>query len=136
MALKITLKPGERMIVGGAVITNGAGHAANLIVENDAPVLREKDILSEKDLVSPCRHVYFAIQLMYIDPANRAHHTEQYWQCVREIIKAAPSMTARIDRISEEIVNGKYYKALKLSAELLQYEEEVLRHVCKSDESL
>ena len=45
MGLKITLKPGERMIIGGAVITNG-GQKSNFIVENKVPILRDKDILS------------------------------------------------------------------------------------------
>ena len=47
MGLKITLKPGERMIIGGAVITNG-GQKSNFIVENKVPILRDKDILSNE----------------------------------------------------------------------------------------
>ena len=43
MGLKITLKPGERMIIGGAVITN-AGTKCHFIVENTVPILRDKDI--------------------------------------------------------------------------------------------
>jgi flagellar protein FlbT len=136
MALKISLKPGERLIVGGAVIANGAGLKCDLVIENNVPVLREKDILRENDLATPCSHVYFTIQLMYVDPDNSAVHIEQYWKLVREILSAAPSMTGRVDRISEEIVGGRFYKALKLAGELMKYEEEVLRHVCESDEDL
>ena len=47
MALKITLKPNEKMIVGGAVITNGNIKNTNLIIENNVPILRQKDIISE-----------------------------------------------------------------------------------------
>jgi len=47
MALRITLKPQEKMILGGAVITNGNSFRCNLIIENKVPILREKDILSE-----------------------------------------------------------------------------------------
>ena len=32
MALKITLKTGERMIIGGAVVTNGSVSACDLII--------------------------------------------------------------------------------------------------------
>ena len=40
MALRLKLKPGERVIVGGAVVRNGSSRA-ELFVENDTPVLRE-----------------------------------------------------------------------------------------------
>ena len=59
MPLKITLKPRERLILGGAVLRNGDG-ATHLLVENEVPILRERDILTEKNAASPCRRVYFA----------------------------------------------------------------------------
>ncbi len=66
MALKITLKPQERVIIGGAAVTNGSARSI-LIIENDVPILREKDIMSEINANTPCKHLYFIIQLMYID---------------------------------------------------------------------
>ena len=40
MALKIELKPGERFILGNAVITND-DQRTRLFVEGSAPILRE-----------------------------------------------------------------------------------------------
>ena len=79
MPLKITLKPGERMIVGGAVLRNGKTKAG-FVIENKIPVLRERDILSETDAISPCRRIYFVIQLMYIDNQNLITHHNTYWR--------------------------------------------------------
>ena len=129
MALKITLKPSEKIVIGGGVITNGSGSKCELIIENNAPVLREKDILNEKEADSPCSRIYFVIQLMYIDQENLDIHTNTYWKLVRQVLKAAPSMTGRIDQISEHIFNGKYYQALKLADKLIEYEQEVIGHV-------
>jgi flagellar biosynthesis repressor protein FlbT len=129
MPLKITLKPGERMVVGGAVISNSSIHKCDLLINNDAPVLREKDILSERDATTPCRNIYFTIQLMYIDHENRKAHADAYWHQVRELLLAAPSLTGLIDQISENIVNEKYYQALKLGGDLIDYEQEVTRNV-------
>ena len=129
MALKITLKTGERVVIGGAVITNGTSGKCELIVENKAPVLREKDILGEKEADSPCRRIYFAIQLMYIDQENLALHSDTYWKNVEQVVQAAPSLSGRIDRISEHIVNGRYYQALKLAGKMIEYEQEVIRNV-------
>jgi flagellar protein FlbT len=129
MALKIALKPGERMLIGGAVVKNGSRQTTELIVENNAPVLREKDILNEKEANTPCSRIYFAIQLMYIDTENLATHHESYWKLVRPLLKAAPRLTGLIDQVNEHILNGKYYQALKLAAELIAYEKEITGNV-------
>lgn len=128
MPLKITLKPHERMIVGGAVITNG-NTRCDLLIENKVSILRQKDIMSEKDADSPCRKIYFTIQLMYIDEENLIEHRNTYWKLVQDIVKAAPSMLALIDQISEHILNNKYYQALKLARKLIDYEQEVIDRV-------
>jgi flagellar biosynthesis repressor protein FlbT len=128
MGLKITLKPGERMIIGGAVITNG-GQKCNFIVENKVPILRDKDILSAEKANSPARRIYFAIQLMYIDASNLKIHHKLYWELVKDFLDAAPSTLVTIDQISEDILQGNYYQALKNCKKLIVYEEEVLTRV-------
>jgi flagellar protein FlbT len=128
MALKITLKPNEKMIVGGAVVTNGNTKNSDLIIENNVPVLRQKDILNEQDATTHCRQIYFIIQLMYIDYDNVADHQQSYWQLVRELIDAIPRLTGHIDEINEHILIGNYYRALKLTRGLINYEQEVLKH--------
>jgi len=129
MALKITLKPSERMILGGAVVTNGSAGSCDLIVENKVPILRQKDILTEAKADSPCRRIYLAIQLMYIDEGNLATYHKAYWDLVRDIVNAAPSTVALIDAISENVFQRKYYPALKLAKRLIDYEQEVIRRV-------
>ena len=129
MALRITLKPQEKMILGGAVITNGNGFRCNLIIENKVPILREKDILSESEANSLCQQLYFVIQLMYIDEENLAAHQKNYWKIVKHLIQAAPSSMILIDQISEEIVGSRYYQALKLAQKLIEYEQEVISRV-------
>ncbi|MDX1708898.1 MAG: flagellar biosynthesis repressor FlbT [Desulfobacterales bacterium] len=128
MALKITLKPNEKMIVGGAVITNGNTKNSDLIIENSVPVLRQKDILCETDVTSHCRRIYFVIQLMYIDPENLTDHQHTYWNLVHELLDAIPRLTGQIDEINEQILVGNYYRALKLARNLIHFEQEVLKH--------
>jgi len=129
MTLKITLKPQEKMIVGGAVLINGNPKNTDLIIENTVPVLRQKDILSEKDATSPCSRIYFVIQLMYIDEANLLTHHNAYWKLVRELLDAAPGLTGFIDQINQHILSGRHYQALKLARELITYEQEVISRV-------
>ena len=116
------------MIIGGAVITNGRTKT-NFIVENPVPILREKDILNTENANTPAKRIYFSIQLMYIDEKNLTAHHELYWKLVREFIDAAPSALGIIDKISEYILNGSYYQALKNCKRLIAYEEEVMASV-------
>ncbi|MGD8667056.1 MAG: flagellar biosynthesis repressor FlbT [Desulfobacterales bacterium] len=128
MALKITLKPNEKMIVGGAVLTNGGARNIDLIIENNVPVLRQKDILCEADVTSHCRQIYFVVQLMYIDSENITDHQRTYWKLVGELLDAVPRLTGHIDEINEHILIGNHYRALKLARQLIHYEQEVLKH--------
>ncbi len=135
MALKISLKPHEKLILGNAVIENG-GTRSEFMVENNVPILREKDIMTIKDANSPCRRIYFAIQLMYIDEKNLAQHHKTYWELVKDVIQAAPSTLALIDQISRYILGYKYYQALKLTKKLIEYEQEAINNVRNANASL
>ena len=132
MALKLSMKADERIIAGGAVLRNATGKTVDLVVENEVPLLREKDILSESKADTPCKRVYFVIQLMYIDSQNLPRHQKIYWDLVRDIINAAPSTTPMFKTISEAIYHGKYYQALKETRKLMQYEEKVMAHALQS----
>ena len=66
---------------------------------------------------------------MYIDEENLTEHHNTYWELIQDIVKAAPSMLALIDQISEYILNNKYYQALKLARKLIDYEQEIIDHV-------
>jgi flagellar protein FlbT len=128
MALKITLKPYEKFILGGAVITNGDAKST-FVVENDVPILREKDIMTLASADTPCKKIYFAIQLMYVDGKNLSEHHKTFWELIKDVSGAAPSRKPMLQEISEYICNDRYYQALKLTKKLIEYEQEVLNHV-------
>jgi flagellar protein FlbT len=127
MSLKISLKPSEKIIIGGAVLKNGSS-SCQLLVENNVPVLRQSDIITEQQATTPCLRIYLAIQLMYIDEKRSSEIHPIYWELVRELIEAAPSTKDLISRISQAILEGSYYHALKLTKKLVAYEEELLHH--------
>lgn len=128
MALKITLKPCEKFILGGAVIANGDAKST-FVVENDVPILREKDIMTLASADTPCKRIYFAIQLMYIDGKNLPEHHKTFWELVKDVAQAAPSRKPMLQEISNDILNDRYYQALKLTKKLIEYEQEVVNHV-------
>ncbi len=127
MALVIDLKPGEKLLIGTAVITNG-DQRARMHIEGDACILREKDVMKGEDANSPSKRIYFLVQCMYManDPKD---HYKKYFDIVREIQDAAPSTAPFILRINEKIMDGAYYKALKEAQDLINYEQELLKNV-------
>ena len=131
MALKITLKPDEKMIIDGAVIRNGKDRCS-LYIENNVPILRRKDIMTDAEANTPGRRIYFVIQLMYVDSQNLQLHHKNYWQLVQDFIQAAPSVLSLIDAINELILDGQYYQALKLARNLIDYEKEAVQHAFES----
>lgn len=124
MALKVELKPGERIIIGDCVITN-ADQRTRLMIDGHAPILREKDILTPERADTPAKRVYLAVQLMYTAKEPRMHH-EVYFALVRDILEAAPSMWPHIESINNHILTGQMYKALKDAKKLIAYEGELL----------
>lgn len=135
MALKITLKPHEKFILGGAVIANGDAKST-FVLENDVPILREKDILTLASADTPCKKIYFAIQLMYIDGKNLPEHHKIYWELVKDVAQAAPSTKPMLQEISNDILNDRHYQALKQTKKLIEYEREVVNRVRTATRSL
>ncbi|MEN6374027.1 MAG: flagellar biosynthesis repressor FlbT [Smithella sp.] len=135
MALKITLKPYEKFIIGGAVIKNSDAKSI-FVVENDVPILRQKDIMTLVSADTPCKRIYFTIQLMYVDGNNMAEHHKTFWDLVKDVVEAAPSRKPILQEISNDILNERYYKALKLTKKLIEYEQEVINNVRNATRSL
>jgi len=129
MGLKVELKPGERFILGECLVTNGT-QRTRLLIEGDAPILREKDIMTAKQADSPAKRIYLAVQLMYTARDPRLHH-ETYFTLMRELLQAAPSAWPHVVAISNHILAGELYKALKSAKALIAYEKELVDHATR-----
>jgi flagellar protein FlbT len=128
MALKVELKPHERIIIGSCVITNTEQRARLLIDGDNIPILREKDILTPETANTPAKLVYLAVQLMYISPEAEADHGT-YFNLLRDIITTVPSSWPLIEAINGHILNGDLYQALKEAKKLVAYEKKLLEQV-------
>jgi flagellar biosynthesis repressor protein FlbT len=124
VALKIELKPNERVILGDCVVTNH-DQRTRLLIEGAVPILREKDIMSLSRANSPAKRLYLAVQFMYTAKRPRDHHAI-YLRLVREILKAAPGTRPYLESINNRILTGELYKALKETRKLIAYEKEYL----------
>jgi flagellar protein FlbT len=125
MALKVELKPHERIIIGNCVITNTDQRARLLIDGEKIPILREKDILTPETADTPAKLIYLAVQLMYISPEPQVNHGT-YFNLMRELVTVAPTTWPLIENINTNILNGELYHALKEAKKLVAYEKTLL----------
>ncbi len=127
MALKVELKPGEKLIVGETLITNDK-QRARFFIQGDAPILREKDILLPDDARTMAQQVYLAVQVMYLKQDITVTQKE-YFDLIGKILQAAPSTRDIISDISTAILREELYHALKLARKLIEYERTLISHV-------
>ena len=128
MPLKLSLPRGEKLVVNGAVIKND-GPDVNLVFENQAHILRQKDIMTLEDATSPARRVYLALQCGYMFIDHREQHVNDLRSLLSEFCDAAPSADPIAEKITDLIDGGDLYGALKACRELIDYEAEIMQHV-------
>ena len=129
MPLKLSLKPGEKFVLNGAVLANG-DKRASLVIQNKACVLREKDIMQPKDAKTPARLVYLAIMMMYLDGQVSEEPYNEFALRMTEFMGAIQNraVLSTCVEISRDVVQGDYYKALISCRKLFDYEQERLNY--------
>jgi flagellar protein FlbT len=132
VALKIELKPNERILLGDCVVTN-TGPRTRLRIEGQVRILREKDIMTLSRADSLAKLIYLAVQFIYTAKDPKEHHG-LYFQLADKFLKAAPSAKSIVDNINNLILTGDPYKALKEARKLIAYEKEHLnmRHAASA----
>ena len=124
MPLKLSLKPGEKFVLNGAVVQNGDRRGV-LILQNKASVLREKDIIQADEVNTPARRIYFPIMMMYLDEASAPKLYDEFAQRLSEFMGATRNPAAQADCVaaSRHVMAREYYKALMSARKLVDYEE-------------
>lgn len=130
MPLKLSLKPGEKFVLNGAVVQNGDRRGV-LVLQNKASVLREKDIMQADEANTPSRRVYFPLMMMYLDEANAARYYDEFVRRLTEFMGVIrnPEVLADCVAISKHCMEREYYKSLMLCRRLIEYEDERLGNV-------
>jgi flagellar protein FlbT len=124
MALKVELKPGERVVIGECVITNG-DQRTRFLIEGNTPILREKDIMTTNRADTAAKKIYLAVQYMYTSRNPAAFH-DDYFSLIRDLVQAAPSAWPLVENINNLILTGDLYKAMKQAAKLMAYEKDLI----------
>ena len=124
MPLKLSLKPGEKFVLNGAVVQNG-DRRGTLVLQNKASVLREKDIMQAEDVTSPARRVYFPVMMMYLDEADAGKYYDEFVRRMTEFmgVISNPDVLTECVNISKHVLAREFYRALMGSRKLIDYED-------------
>ena len=126
MPLKLSLKPGEKFVLNGAVVQNGDRRGV-LILQNKASVLREKDIMQAEDADTPARRVYLPVMMMYIDETQASTFYDEFVRRLSDFMGATRNaeIMAECVATSKHVLAREYYKALMSARKLVEYEEKI-----------
>src|SRR6478609_11136756 len=104
MPLKLSLKPGEKFVLNGAVLANG-DKRTSLVIQNKACVLREKDIMQPDEANTPSRRIYLAIMMMYLDGEASEEPYNEFALRMTEFMGAIanPAVLAACVEISRDV---------------------------------
>ena len=128
MPLKLSLPRGEKLVVNGAVIKND-GPDVNLVFENQANILRQKDIMTLEEATSPARCVYLALQCAYMLPDRRDEHMKDFQSLLDEYSEASPSSSPITEKIIQLAEGVDLYGALKATRDLIDHEAEIMQQI-------
>lgn len=128
MPLKLKLAPGEKIVVNGAVMTNG-NHGATLTINNHASIMREGHILQEENADTPTRRTYFLVQAMLLAPPPSEEQNTLFTDLMHELRTCyqRPTAVELLDETQLQVTDANYYKALSALRRLIDYEAQLLR---------
>ena len=130
MPLKLTLKPGEKFVLNGGVLING-DRRADLIIENQVSLLRERDVIQLNEADTPVKRIYFSIMMMYLDGGLESGYYNDFVENITDFMCVLVSSEAlgKCHRILDEVHGLRFYTALMTCKSLLPFEKERLEYV-------
>lgn len=130
MALKLSLKPHEKVVINGAVIANG-DRRSTICVENIANVLREGDIIQPEQVNTPAKRIYLPIMLMIMGEGCTKELFSEFEARLQEFVGVVTDVEALqvCTSLAAKVANNEFYKALSMCRLLIEFERKKLSHV-------
>jgi flagellar protein FlbT len=124
--MKISLKPGERIYINGAVLRVDRKVALELV--NDVMFLLESQIMQASEATTALRQLYFIVQLMLMNPTDTQDAAALYVQhhdALRTVCENR-QMLDGLSAIDALVGASRYYEALKRIRALFPVEQAIL----------
>ena len=125
--MNITLRAGERFFINGAVIR--IDRKASIELLNDVTFLLENHVMQAKDATTLTRQIYFAVQVMLMDPGAKASATPLASSLIQTALGAyrAPELVSGLKGVAQSLARGRNFEALKALRALFALEDQELK---------
>lgn len=129
MTLRISLRDGEKMIVNGAVLR--AVGRTDIFVENQAAILRGREIMSPDEATTPARRLYSATMMTYIGDGDLGTYQDRIVVLLSELMLAFEAEEAKLAciRFANRVATADLYRALSECRDLIAYETDAFARV-------
>ena len=125
--MNITLRAGERLFINGAVIR--IDRKASIELLNEVTFLLENHVMQAEEATTLVRQIYFAVQIVLMDPAAAASAAPLARSLIESALRAyrEPELTAGLDGVAASHVRGRTFEALKALHGLFALEDKELQ---------
>lgn len=126
--LILKLGPGERVMVNGVVMENGARRTRINILTPEANVLRLRDAIHPDEARTPVRRVCYIAQLALAGEAEPVEARRQLLLGIEQLGQVFDDFDsrARLDEATGHVRDGRFYQSLKALRTLLPLEARLL----------
>ena len=124
--MNIFLRAREKIYINGAVIR--VDRKATLELLNEATFLLENHVMQTQDATTPMRRIYFAIQVMLMDPSATTQATTLARSLIQDAkgIYSSPELLSGLRNVSSLIDRSRNFEALKTLRALFPVEDQEL----------
>jgi flagellar biosynthesis repressor protein FlbT len=125
--MNITLRAGERFFINGAVIR--IDRKASIELLNDVTFLLENHVMQAKDATTLTRQIYFAVQVMLMEPGASASATPLASALIQTALGAyrTPELVSGLRGVAQSLARGRNFEALKSLRALFALEDQELK---------
>jgi flagellar biosynthesis repressor protein FlbT len=128
--LRLKLRPGERVLINGAVIENGHAQVELRVLTPDTKILRLRDALHPDRIDTPTKRVCYIAQLVV---AGEVQPEAAISQFVRGVVGLKqvfldPGSQATMDQAIQSARAKNFYQAMQCMRRILRYEELVMEN--------
>jgi flagellar biosynthesis repressor protein FlbT len=124
--MNISLRAAEKLYINGAVIR--VDRKTTIEILNDATFLLETHVLQAGDATTPLRQIYFALQVMLMDPSSAPTALAMSRKLIASAQRTfeSPKILAGLKAISEMVARSRILDAMKGLRALFPTEQEIM----------
>lgn len=126
--LVLKLGPGERVLINGAVIENGSRRNRLSVISANANILRLRDAIHPDEVTTPVRRVCYIAQLVLSGDTKPDDARPQMLLGIEQLSQVFSDRDSRnsLNNAADNVLQNRYYQALKSLRELLAREQRLL----------